>query len=95
MRTLENVKPNWKDNPPTYANMCDKSTMEWNLAEEIRDVKNELQNLAEISEKVHTQLVNGLQYGHVKTWEDVLEILSNWCTEMEDKMEAITDRFYY
>ena len=43
MKTLENVKPNWKDNPPTYANMCDKSTMEWNLAEEIRDVKNELQ----------------------------------------------------
>ena len=35
------------------------------------------------------------QVADVKTWEDVLEILSNWCTEMEDKMEAITDRFYY
>ena len=94
MRTLENVKPNWKDNPPTYANMCDKSTMEWNMAEEIRDVKNELQHLVEVSEKVHTQIVNGLQYGRIKTWEEMAEILVNWSREMEEKMEAITDRFY-
>lgn len=94
MRTLENVKPNWRDNPPTYANMCDKSTMEWNMAEEIKDIKNELQSLAELSEKVHTQLVNGLQYGHIKTWEEMAEILVKWSHEMEEKMEAITDRFY-
>lgn len=94
MRTLANVKPNWRDNPPTYANMCDKSTMEWNMAEEIKDVKNELQSLVELSEKVHTQLVNGLQYGHIKTWEDISEILVNWSPEMAEKLEAILRRFY-
>lgn len=95
MRTLADVKPDWRETPPTYENLSDKSTMEWNLIEEVQDVKKELQNLAEISEKVHTQLVNGLQYGHIKTWEEVVEILSNWCVEMEEKMEAVTDRFYY
>ena len=94
MRTLANVKPNWKDNPPTYANMCDKSTMEWNLTEEIKDVTDELQNLVEISENTYAKFVNGLKYERIKTWEEAVEILSNWCSEMEEKMEAITDRFY-
>ena len=68
MRTIECVEnTNWRDNPPTYNNLCNKSTMEWNMVEEIKDVKNELQNLAELSEKVHTQIVNSLQYGHIKT----------------------------
>ena len=95
MKTLANVKPNWRDNPPTYANMCDKSTMEWNLTEEIKDVTDELQNLVEISENTYAKLVNGLKYKRIKTWEDMAEILVSWLHEMEEKMEPITDRFCY
>ena len=94
MRTLECVKENWREKAPSYENLCDKSTMEWNMAEEIADVKRELQSLVEFSEKTHTKLVNGLQYGHISTWEEVAEILVDWSHELEDKMEAITDRFY-
>ena len=95
MKTLANVKPNWRNNPPTYANMCDKSTMEWNMAEEIKDVTDELQNLVEISENTYAKLVNGLKYERIKTWEDMTEILVSWLHEMEEKMEPITDRFCY
>lgn len=94
MKAFENVKSDWKNNPPTYENLCDKSTMEWSMAEEIKNVKNELQNLVELSEKIHTHLVNGLQNKQLSSWEDVAKILVDWSREMEEKMENIIDKFY-
>ena len=94
MRTLECVNENWNEKAPTYENLCDKSTMEWNMAEEIADVKKELQSLVELSEMVHTKFVNGLQYGHITTWKEVADMLVEWSDELEAKMEAIADRLY-
>lgn len=96
MRTLEdlNYDTNWMERKPTYDNLSDIRMMEYNMVAEVDDVKKELQELVNLSDKIHNQIVGGLQQGSITEWEQIAGILSNWANEMEEKMEVITDRFY-
>ena len=96
MRTLGdlNYDTNWRERKPAYDNLSDTRMMEYNIVAEVDDVKKELQELVNLSDKIHSQIIGGLQQGGITEWEQIAEILSNWANEMEEKMEIITDRFY-
>jgi hypothetical protein len=39
-------------------------------------------------------LVGGLQQGSIKEWEEIAQLLSQFEEEVEQRMEAISDKFY-
>lgn len=93
MRTINDVNPNWKADAPSYENLMDKRTMEYGLSAEINDVKKELQELAELTNKIDCKLVGGLQQGNLKTWEEVGNLIKSWSEIMEERLALIQARF--
>lgn len=93
MRTINDVNPNWKADAPSYENLMDKRTMEYGLSAEMTDVKEELQELAELTNKIDCKLVGGLQQGNLKTWEEVGNLIKSWSEIMEERLALIQARF--
>jgi hypothetical protein len=50
--------------------------------------------LAELANNLNIYLVNGLQQGSIKDWETIAQLISQFEEEVEQKMEAISDKFY-
>ena len=98
MRTVENVpammNEDWRNNPPQYDNLSDTRTVEWAMAEELLEVRNEFEVLRALTEEVHSRFVGGIQQGAIKDWEQVAEMIEEWKEIVEQKVEAITERFY-
>ena len=94
MRSLNDVNPNWKAEAPSYDNLMIKRTMEYGLSAEMTDVKEELQELAELTSKINCKLVGGLQQGNLKTWEEVGNLIKGWSEIMEKRLALIQERFY-
>ena len=98
MRTIGEVEnivgEDWREVPPKYDNLTDNRTMEWAMAEEIGDVKKELQKLVDLTDALSNKFAGGLQQGTITEWEQIAEMLSNYADVMEQKMETITERFY-
>ena len=88
------VGANWADVPPKYDNLTDNRTMEWAMAEEIGDVKKELQRLVDLTDTLSNNFVGGLQQGTITEWSQVLEMLGKYADVMEKKLDSITERFY-
>jgi uncharacterized Zn finger protein len=97
MRTIGEVEnivgEDWRDTSPKYENLNDNRTMEWSLIQEITDVKNELQELVNMADRIDKKLVGGLQQGSITSWEQISELLATWCDKMGDKMDGIIERF--
>ena len=98
MRTVNDVpamaNENWRSNPPQYENLTDPRTVEWAMAEELREVTNEFEILRAITNEVSNRFVGGIQQGSIKDWDTVCEMIEEWKTIIEQKVEAITERFY-
>ena len=98
MRTVNDVpamtNENWRSNPPQYDNLTDPRTVEWAVAEELREVTNEFEILRAITNEVSNRFVGGIQQGSIKDWDTVCEMIEEWKTIIEQKVEAITERFY-
>lgn len=93
MRTINDVNPNWKADAPSYENLMDKRTMEYGLSAEMNDVKKELQELAELTDKINCKLVGGLQQGNLTTWTEVGNLIKSWSETMEKRLALIQERF--
>ncbi len=93
MRTIKDVNPNWRIDAPSYDNLMDKRTMEYGLSAEMNDVKKELQELAELTDKINSRLVGGLQQGNLTTWTEVGNLIKSWSDTMEERLALIQERF--
>lgn len=80
---------NWKDFPPKYEKLTDKRSVEWGLAQELSNVKTELEKLVKLTDEVNIWFVNGLQYGHIKEWKEVAEKLLEFENTIEEKVDEI------
>lgn len=98
MRTVSDIpvmkNEDWKNNPLQYNNLMDSRTVEWAIAEELKEVANEFEILRTLTNKVNNQFVGGLQQGHIKDWNTVAAMLEEWRENVEQKLEEITNRFY-
>lgn len=98
MRTVSDVpamkNEDWRNNPPQYNNLTDPRTVEWAMAEELREVTNEFEILRALTNEVSNRFVGGIQQGSIKDWETVSAMLEEWREIVEQKLEEITDRFY-
>lgn len=97
MRT-EDIKvmetEDWRSIPPQYNNLTDNRTVEWGIAQELTDIEEEFAALAKLASNLNTRLVGGLQQGSIKEWEEIAQLLSQFEEEVEQRMEAISDKFY-
>lgn len=98
MRTVSDVpvmkNEDWRNTPPQYDNLSDPRTVEWAMAEELREVANEFEILRALTNEVNNRFVGGIQQGAIKDWEQVAEMIEEWKEIVEQKLEAITERFY-
>lgn len=98
MRTVNDVpamaNENWVNNPPQYNNLTDPRTVEWAVAEELREITNEFEILRAITNEVSNRFVGGLQQGSIKDWDTACAMIEEWKEIIEQKVEAITERFY-
>ena len=98
MRTVSDVpvmkNEDWRDTPPQYDNLSDTRTVEWAIAEELTEVTNEFEILRALTNEVNNRFVGGIQQGAIKDWEQVAEMIEEWKEIVEQRLEAITDRFY-
>jgi hypothetical protein len=93
MRTIKDINPNWKADAPSYDNLMDKRTMEYGLSAEMNDIKKELQELVELTDKINSKLVGGLQQGNLTTWTEVGNLTKGWSEIMEERLALIQERF--
>ena len=84
----------WSSIPPQYNNLTDNRTVEWGIAQELTDIKQEFTALAELADNLNTRLVGGLQQGSIKEWEEIAQLLSQFEEEIAQRMETISDKFY-
>ena len=91
---IEAIEEKWKDEPPQYKNLSDTRQMEWCLAEELRALAKDFKELADLTDKMHTDFVQGLQYDKIKTWIDVAIMFSNCIEEMKSKFEAVESKLW-
>jgi hypothetical protein len=98
MRTVNDVpamaNENWRNNAPQYDNLTDPRTVEWAVAEELREVTTELEILRALTEEVNHRYVGGIQQGTIKDWDTACAMIEEWKEIIEQKVQAITDRFY-
>ena len=85
---------NWKNIPPQYNNLTDNRTVEWGITQELTNNKEDFEALATLADNLNIRLVGGLQQGSIKDWETIAQLLSQFVEEIEQKMEAISDKFY-
>jgi hypothetical protein len=84
----------WRNTPPQYNNLTDSRTVEWGIVQELIGIKEESMALAELANNLNIYLVNGLQQGSIKDWETIAQLISQFEEEVEQKMEAISVKFY-
>ena len=84
----------WRNTPPQYNNLTDNRTVEWGVAQELTDIEEEFAALAKLANNLNTRLVGGLQQGSIKEWEEIAQLLSQFKEEVEQRIEAISDKFY-
>lgn len=84
----------WKSAPPQYNNLTDNRTVEWGIVQELSDIEEEFAALAKLANGLNTRLVGGLQQGSIKEWKEIAKLLSQFEEEVEQRMEAISDKFY-
>ena len=98
MRTVNDVpamaNEKWRNNPPQYDNLTDPRTVEQAVAEELREVTNEFEILRALTNEVTNRFVGGIQQGVIQDWDTACEMIEEWKTIVEQKVEAITARFY-
>lgn len=91
---IEAIEEKWKDAPPQYKNLSDTRQMEWCLAEELRTLAKDFKELADLTDKMHTDFVQGLQYNKIETWIDVVIMFSDFIEEMKRKFEAVETKLW-
>ena len=91
---IEAIEEKSKDAPPQYKNLSDTRQMEWCLAEELRTLAKDFKELADLTDKMHTNFVQGLQYDKIKTWIDVGIIFGDFIEEMKRKFEAVETKLW-
>jgi hypothetical protein len=91
---IKAIEEKWKDAPPQYENLSDTRQMEWCLAEELRTLTKDLRELADLADKTHTDLVQGLQYNKIETWLEVAEMITDFTEKMGRKLEAVRGKIW-
>ena len=91
---IKAIEEKWKDAPPQYKNLSDTRQMEWCLAEELRTLAKDFKELADLTDKTHTELVQGLQYEKIKDWFEVAEMITDFTEEMRKKLEAVQNKLW-
>ena len=84
----------WRNTPPQYNNLTDSRTVEWGITQELSGIAEEFVALAKLANNLNTRFVGGLQQGSIKNWETIAQLLSQFEEEVEQRMEAISDKFY-
>lgn len=98
MRTVNDVpviqNEDWRNNPPKYDNFTDLRTVEWGIAEELTEIKNEFEALRTLTDEMNIRFVGGIQQGSIKSWDEVAEMLEEWRETVKQKLEVIANNFY-
>lgn len=85
---------NWKNTPPQYNNLTDNRTVEWGISQELTNIKEEFAALSKLADNLNTRLVGGLQQGSIKDWETIAQLFLQFEEEIEQRMDAISEKFY-
>ena len=84
----------WVNTPPQYNNLTDNRTVEWGMVQKLTEIKKEFEALAKLADGLDSRLVGGLQQGSIKEWEEIAQLLSKFEVEVEQRMKAISYKFY-
>ena len=86
-------KEDWKSIPPTYNNLTDNRTMEWAITQDLTEIKKELENLVEMTDKLNQRIVGGLQQKSIKEWATIIQLVEDYSATMEQKIKEVAEFF--
>lgn len=92
MATMENVKPDWRKEIPTYDNLTDPRTAEWAVAEEFTEIAEELRKMADLMTNANILFVGKLQNNHFKNWDEIGDFIEEYTQQLENTLDDIYNR---